>query len=174
MPDHRAEQLLDVLGNRVVAARQEGPGAHGAVEREAAAHRRPQLDERELPRRPDHVHDPASQQRIDVHALDGREWESVVDTSGYFPRVVAASASKLAEAAERYVFVSSLSAYSDDRTPGQDESGPLGTIDDPTIEEITDERISRPSRTIAAAVSSHELSMPNTNTFLILIQVTGL
>ncbi len=71
--------------------------------------------------------------------LGGREWDTVVDTSGYFPRVVAASASKLADAARHYVFVSSLSAYSDDRTPGQDESGPLGTIDDPTIEEITEE-----------------------------------
>jgi 2'-hydroxyisoflavone reductase len=74
-----------------------------------------------------------------LDALDGREWDTVVDTSGYFPRVVGASARMLADTAERYVFVSSLSAYSDDRTPGQDESGPLGTIDDPTIEEITEE-----------------------------------
>jgi 2'-hydroxyisoflavone reductase len=74
-----------------------------------------------------------------LDALAGREFGTVVDTSGYFPRVVGASARMLADAAERYVFVSSLSAYSDDRTPGQDESGPLGTIDDPTIEEITEE-----------------------------------
>ncbi|HXJ65733.1 MAG TPA: NAD-dependent epimerase/dehydratase family protein, partial [Actinomycetota bacterium] len=74
-----------------------------------------------------------------LDVLAGREWDTVVDTSGYFPRVVGASAHRLADAAERYVFVSSLSAYSDDRTPGQDESGQLGTIDDPTIEEITEE-----------------------------------
>jgi 2'-hydroxyisoflavone reductase len=74
-----------------------------------------------------------------LDALQGREFDTVVDTSGYFPRVVKASAQMFADAAERYVFVSSLSAYSDDRTPGQDESGPLGTIDDPTIEEITEE-----------------------------------
>src|SRR5436190_20292524 len=43
--------------------------------------------------------------------LAGREWETVVDTSGYFPRVVRASAGLLAVAAERYVYVSSLSAY---------------------------------------------------------------
>jgi 2'-hydroxyisoflavone reductase len=73
-----------------------------------------------------------------LDALAGREWDTVVDTSGYFPRVVGASAWMFADAAERYVFVSSLSAYSDDRTPGQDESGPLGTIDDPTVEEITE------------------------------------
>jgi 2'-hydroxyisoflavone reductase len=74
-----------------------------------------------------------------LDALAGREWETVVDTSGYFPRVVGASARMLADAAERYVFVSSVSAYSDDRTPGQDESGPVRTIDDPTMEEITEE-----------------------------------
>jgi 2'-hydroxyisoflavone reductase len=72
-------------------------------------------------------------------ALGGREWDTVVDTSGYVPRVVGASARALADAAERYVFVSSLSVYSDDRTPGQDESGPVGELDDPTLEEITDE-----------------------------------
>jgi nucleoside-diphosphate-sugar epimerase len=74
-----------------------------------------------------------------LDAVAGRDWETVVDTSGYFPRVVGASARMLSEVSERYVFVSSLSAYSDDRTPGQDESGPLGTIDDPTIEEITEQ-----------------------------------
>jgi 2'-hydroxyisoflavone reductase len=74
-----------------------------------------------------------------LDALVGREWETVVDTSGYFPRLVKASAQLMADAAERYVFVSSLSAYSDDRTPGQDESGPLGTTLDPAIEEITEQ-----------------------------------
>jgi 2'-hydroxyisoflavone reductase len=74
-----------------------------------------------------------------LDALQGGEFDTVVDTSGYFPRVVKASARMFTDAAERYVFVSSLSAYSDDLTPGQDESGPLGTIDDPTMEEITEE-----------------------------------
>jgi 2'-hydroxyisoflavone reductase len=72
-------------------------------------------------------------------ALGGWEWDTVVDTSGYVPRVVGASARALADPAERYVFVSSLSVYSDDRTPGQDESGPVGELEDPTVEEITDE-----------------------------------
>jgi 2'-hydroxyisoflavone reductase len=74
-----------------------------------------------------------------LDALAGRDWEAVVDTSGYVPRVVGASARALAGHAERYVFVSSLSVYSDDRTPGQDESGPLGELDDPSVEEITDQ-----------------------------------
>ncbi|MFL5798168.1 MAG: NAD-dependent epimerase/dehydratase family protein [Actinomycetota bacterium] len=70
-------------------------------------------------------------------ALAGRAWDTVVDTSGYVPRVVGASARTMVDAAERYVFVSSLSVYSDDSTPGQDESGPVGRLDDPTVEEVT-------------------------------------
>ena len=43
-------------------------------------------------------------------ALDGRTWDAVVDTSGYVPGVVQASAEALA-AAGTYCFVSSISAY---------------------------------------------------------------
>src|ERR671917_1367604 len=44
----------------------------------------------------------------DVSALRGREWDAVVDTSGYKPADVAASAGAVAA---HYVFVSSVNAY---------------------------------------------------------------
>lgn len=47
----------------------------------------------------------------DLSLLADREWDAVIDTSGYLPRVVAASAELLAGAVDRYVFVSSVSAY---------------------------------------------------------------
>jgi 2'-hydroxyisoflavone reductase len=47
----------------------------------------------------------------DLSALEGRRWDAVVDTSGYVPRVVRASADLLSPAAEHYAFVSSVSAY---------------------------------------------------------------
>jgi 2'-hydroxyisoflavone reductase len=75
----------------------------------------------------------------DLHLLGGRTWDAVVDTCGYVPRVVGASARLLSSAAAHYTFVSSLSVYPDDRTPGQDETAPVGTLADPTIEEVTDE-----------------------------------
>ncbi len=40
----------------------------------------------------------------DLGALAGRSWNAVVDTSGYVPRLVR-------DTVERYVFVSSVSAY---------------------------------------------------------------
>jgi 2'-hydroxyisoflavone reductase len=74
-----------------------------------------------------------------LEALAGRRWDAVIDVCGYVPRVVEASARFLAHATEQYAFVSTLSVYADDRTPGQDESAPLGTLDDPTVEGITGE-----------------------------------
>jgi 2'-hydroxyisoflavone reductase len=44
-------------------------------------------------------------------ALAGRDWDAVVDTSGYVPRLVGESARLLADHAGHYVFVSSLNAY---------------------------------------------------------------
>ena len=67
-------------------------------------------------------------------ALEGRSWDIVVDPSGYVPRLVNASLGALASSGY-YCFISSISVYSDFATPGQDESAPLGEIDDPTTEE---------------------------------------
>lgn len=69
--------------------------------------------------------------------LDGRSWDAVIDTCGYVPRLVRDSAEKLRDAVDHYTFISTLSVYSDAATPGQDESGTLGSIADETVEEIT-------------------------------------
>ena len=66
-------------------------------------------------------------------ALAGREWDVVVDTSGYVPRVVGASAELLAGAVERYVFISSISVYADFAEP-RDEGSPLAVLEEPTEE----------------------------------------
>src|SRR3954468_3241105 len=53
----------------------------------------------------------------DLSALDGRAWDAVIDSSGYVPAVVRASAEKLQGAAGFYLFVSSVSAYADRSKP---------------------------------------------------------
>ncbi|MFN3428781.1 MAG: NAD-dependent epimerase/dehydratase family protein [Candidatus Sericytochromatia bacterium] len=68
---------------------------------------------------------------------DGR-WDAVIDTSGYFPRLVRDSASALADRVGRYAFVSTISVY-DDPVAGADETAPLRTIEDPSVEEVTGE-----------------------------------
>jgi 2'-hydroxyisoflavone reductase len=71
--------------------------------------------------------------------LAGRSFDAAIDTSGYVPRIVRASAELLADSVVHYTFVSSLSVYADDSAPGQDESGPLALLDDETVEEVTGE-----------------------------------
>lgn len=74
-----------------------------------------------------------------LDALLGRRWDVVIDTCGFVPRIVRASAELLADAVERYVFISSLSAIADNSTPGNDENAPVGTLSDPSVEERTPE-----------------------------------
>ena len=73
----------------------------------------------------------------DLAKLAGRKWDAVFDPSAYFPRIVQMSAEQLKGSTDFYVYVSSISAYRDHSTPKQDETSPVGTIEDPTIEEIS-------------------------------------
>jgi 2'-hydroxyisoflavone reductase len=66
----------------------------------------------------------------------GARWDAVVDTSGYVPRIVKDSATLLAPAVGQYLFISTVSVYSDTATEGQDESGPLLTVEDPANEDV--------------------------------------
>lgn len=68
--------------------------------------------------------------RGDLAALRGRRWDAVVDTSGYVPSVVRASAEALKNGVERYVFISSVSVYSDSDAGEVDESTPVNKITD--------------------------------------------
>ena len=54
----------------------------------------------------------------DLALLQGRQWDAVIDTCGYLPRSVRASAEVLADSVDRYVFISSVSVYADVTVPG--------------------------------------------------------
>ena len=64
----------------------------------------------------------------DLAKLQGRRWDAVVDTCGYLPRTVRASADVLSQSADAYVFISSLSVYADVSVFGIDETAPLATL----------------------------------------------
>src|SRR5689334_13228465 len=61
----------------------------------------------------------------DLSALEGREWDAVIDPSGYFPRDLRASTKLLRGAVGHYVFVSSISVYAFPFPVGVDESARL-------------------------------------------------
>jgi 2'-hydroxyisoflavone reductase len=77
----------------------------------------------------------------DLKSLEGREWDAVVDTSGYFPKQVRESVSLLADHVSQYLFVSTISVYEPINEPGRDESAPLAklpaNVDADTVKQIT-------------------------------------
>ena len=70
----------------------------------------------------------AGDRNKDLAKLQGRRWDAVVDTCGYLPRTVKASAETLAQSVDSYVFISSLSVYADFQQLGIDETAPLKAI----------------------------------------------
>jgi 2'-hydroxyisoflavone reductase len=73
-----------------------------------------------------------------VDAIKGRDWDVVIDDSGYTPKQVKLTTDLLKGHVQHYIFVSSISAYADLTPPGIDEDYRLATLKDPTVEEITD------------------------------------
>jgi 2'-hydroxyisoflavone reductase len=73
----------------------------------------------------------------DLSALDGREWDAVVDVATFLPRAVRLSIDALRDRVQRYVFVSSISAYADFSTPASEDS-PVAQLTNPDSESIED------------------------------------
>jgi 2'-hydroxyisoflavone reductase len=72
-------------------------------------------------------HGPAVQPR--PHALDGREFDAVIDVACYDPAVARLSAEAFRDRTGRYVFVSTVSVYADQSTTeGQLEDAPLAQL----------------------------------------------
>jgi 2'-hydroxyisoflavone reductase len=62
----------------------------------------------------------------DLESLRNREWDCVIDNSGFEPEQVALSAGLLRDAVRQYLFVSTQSVYSDRSIIDQDETGHIG------------------------------------------------
>jgi 2'-hydroxyisoflavone reductase len=75
----------------------------------------------------------------DLSALAGRKFDAVIDTCGYFPRIVKNSAEFLKDNVNNYTFISSISVFKDFGEMGMHEDSGIATIEDETIEEITGE-----------------------------------
>ncbi|HEX6160301.1 MAG TPA: NAD-dependent epimerase/dehydratase family protein [Thermoanaerobaculia bacterium] len=83
----------------------------------------------------------------DLDRLHGR-WDAVIDTCGYLPRSVRQSAEFLGPSVERYVFISSISAYADPSAPGLDETAPLADL---SAEQLRQANEIDPSGPVSAA-----------------------
>jgi 2'-hydroxyisoflavone reductase len=71
-----------------------------------------------------------------LDALKGRDWDVVIDDSGYVPRIVKLSVDLLKDHVRHYIFVSSISVYGTFPKPGLDEDDSVARPPDPKIEEV--------------------------------------
>ena len=71
----------------------------------------------------------------EIDGLKDREWDVVIDNSGYVPRHVRLSAELLAPKVRQYVFTSSISVYPNFSVP-RDEKSPVGKLPDETVEKV--------------------------------------
>lgn len=76
---------------------------------------------------------------FNLSALDNHQWDAVIDTCGYLPRIVLMSAEKLKSQVGLYIFISSLSVYADTHKIGITEDHPVSRLNDENIEEINNE-----------------------------------
>ncbi len=75
----------------------------------------------------------------DLDRLRGRRWDAVIDTCGYRPRQLWLSTAALRQAVDQYCFISTLSVYPVAGEPNRDESAPVLTLKDDSIEDVSAE-----------------------------------
>jgi len=75
----------------------------------------------------------------DLDKLMNQHWDAVIDTCGYFPRIVNMSAEALKDKVDKYVFISSISVYADFKKIGINENDSVAKIENESMEEITGE-----------------------------------
>ncbi|KIG15982.1 isoflavone reductase [Enhygromyxa salina] len=73
----------------------------------------------------------------DLSALEGRRFDAVIDTSGYLPAEVTATASLLASSGH-YLFISSVSVYRDQHRANLAETDPLAPHPEPGNDKLPD------------------------------------
>jgi len=86
---------------------------------------------------PPHVETIHGDRNTDLAKLGARHWDVVIDTCGMFPNSVRASAEFLSDSVDRYVYISSQSAYADVSNAGVKENAPLATLTTEQLEEAS-------------------------------------
>jgi len=70
-----------------------------------------------------------------LKSLEGREWDAVIDNSGYVPRQVRDAAALLEPRVARYIFISTISVYKS-FARANDETSPVGKLTDESVETV--------------------------------------
>lgn len=76
--------------------------------------------------------------RRDLAKLSGRRWDAVIDTCGYVPSAVCATARILCDSVDHYTFISSQSVYANFDVKGIDETYPVQKLTDEQVQTAED------------------------------------
>jgi 2'-hydroxyisoflavone reductase len=74
---------------------------------------------------PDGVEHLVGDRNDNLTALEGREWDVVIDNPTMLPNWVRLSGTLLKDACNQYIFISTISVYADNSQPGMDETTPV-------------------------------------------------
>jgi 2'-hydroxyisoflavone reductase len=74
-----------------------------------------------------------------IDALKGRDWDVVIDNSGYTPKQVRGTAELLKGHVQQYIFISSIAVYADFKKPDIDEDFPLAVLKGADEDTVTGE-----------------------------------
>ncbi len=74
-----------------------------------------------------------------LKSLEGRDWDVVIDNSGYTPNQVKLSTDLLRAHSKHYIFISSIAAYGDFKNPPIKEDHALAPIGDMPTDKLTGE-----------------------------------
>lgn len=88
---------------------------------------------------PEATHLHADRDALPAELFEEQRWDATVDVSGYVPRQIHGLADALGGRGGRYVYISSVSVYDLPAGPGFAEDSPLRKLDDPAVEEVTDD-----------------------------------
>jgi 2'-hydroxyisoflavone reductase len=72
-----------------------------------------------------------------LEALEGREWDVVIDNPTMLPSWVRLSAGLLKDSVQQYLFISTLSVFANDGIINQDENGELSVYDEEKEDAVT-------------------------------------
>lgn len=72
---------------------------------------------------------------LQAEVAKGRRWDACIDNPSSVPAWIRDAAAVLKGHVDGYTMVSSVSAYADNATPGQDETAPLATFDGDPLQE---------------------------------------
>ncbi|GAA5514321.1 hypothetical protein Dcar01_03076 [Deinococcus carri] len=93
----------------------------------------------ELPETVERLKGDRDEGQAGLTALSGRTWDACVDVSGYTPRQVRASAERLRDSVQRYVFISTGSVYAEQHRHPIREDDPLLPAAAEDLTEVTGE-----------------------------------